>query len=181
MQKSTTEFRSDFPVPFVNLTPTMPSIQNIYHTGFIVEDLDKALDFYTRVLGMNVERSLAISETPWISEVVGYEDVKMRQAYVGVGDGHSIELIEYVRPRGEKRSDQFDRNRPGSAHAAMIVDDVPAWRDRLEVEGIKSFGPRYERELEYPWARFAIYFQDPDGNWLEMISRNSKPEGSTEN
>ena len=159
----------------------MPKIHNIYHTGFIVESLDKALDFYTRVLGMTIERAPAVSETPWISEVVGYENVKMYQAYVGVGDGHSIELIEYMRPRGEKRSDQFDRNRPGSAHAAMVVDDVPTWRDRLEAEGIKTFGPRYERELEYPWARFAIYFQDPDGNWLEMISRNPKPEGSEEN
>ncbi len=159
----------------------MPKIQTIYHTGFIVESLDKALDFYTRVLGFNIERAPAISETPWISEVVGYENVKMYQAYVGVGDGHSIELIEYMRPRADQRSDQHDRNRPGSAHAAMVVDSVPEWRERLEAEGIKIFGPKYERELEYPWARFAIYFQDPDGNWLEMISRNPKPEGSDEN
>ncbi len=101
--------------------------------------------------------------------------------YVGVGDGHSIELIEYMRPRGEKRSDQYDRNRPGSAHAAMVVDSVPEWRERLEAEGIKTFGPKEERDLEYPWARYAIYFQDPDGNWLEMISRNPKPADSKEN
>ncbi|HJP27970.1 MAG TPA: VOC family protein [Dehalococcoidia bacterium] len=159
----------------------MATVKTIYHTGFIVENLDDTLDFYTRVLGMVIEREPAISETPWISEVVGYENVKMRQAYVGVGDGHSIELIEYMRPRGEKRSDQFDRNRPGSAHAAMVVDSVLDWRERLEAEGVKTFGPKYERDLEYPWARYAIYFQDPDGNWLEMVSRNPKPEGSTRN
>jgi catechol 2,3-dioxygenase-like lactoylglutathione lyase family enzyme len=159
----------------------MPQVHNIYHTGFIVENLDVALDFYKNVLVMMVEREPATVETPWISEVVGYENVKMRQAYVGVGDGHSIELIEYMRPRGETRSDQFDRNRPGSAHAAMIVDDVPAWRERLEAEGIKVFGPKYERDLEYPWARYAIYFQDPDGNWLEMVSRGPKPQGSDKN
>jgi catechol 2,3-dioxygenase-like lactoylglutathione lyase family enzyme len=159
----------------------MPIIQTIYHTGFIVENLDNALEFYVEFLGMKVEREPAISETPWISEVVGYENVKMRQAYVGVGDGHSIELIEYIRPRGEKRADQHDRNKPGSAHAAMIVDSVPEWRDRLEAKGIKVFGPKYERDLEYPWARFAIYFQDPDGNWLEMVSRNPKPENSQAN
>jgi catechol 2,3-dioxygenase-like lactoylglutathione lyase family enzyme len=156
-------------------------VQSIYHTGFIVENLATALDFYKNVLGMTVEREPTTVETPWISEVVGYENVKMRQAYVGVGDGHSIELIEYMRPRGEARSDQFDRNRPGSAHAAMIVDDVPVWRERLEAEGVTVFGPRYEREVEYPWANFAIYFQDPDGNWLEMVSRGPKPEGSEEN
>lgn len=159
----------------------MPTIQTIYHTGFIVENLDKALEFYVDFLGFNIERAPSISETPWISEVVGYANVKMRQAYVGVGDGHSIELIEYIRPRGEKRSDQFDRNRPGSAHAAMVVDSVLEWRDLLEARGIRTFGPKYERDLEYPWARHAIYFQDTDGNWLEMISRNPKPEDSDQN
>jgi catechol 2,3-dioxygenase-like lactoylglutathione lyase family enzyme len=159
----------------------MPTIQTIYHTGFIVENLDNALDFYTRVLGFNIEREPAVSDTPWIAEVVGYPNVKMRQAYVGVGDGHSIELIEYMNPRGEVRSDQHDRNRPGSAHAAMVVDSVPEWRERLAAEGIEMFGPTYERDLEYPWARYAIYFQDPDGNWLEMVSRDPKPEGSVHN
>ncbi len=156
-------------------------IQNIYHTGFIVENLDRALKFYTGVLGMSVERAPAVSDTPWIAQVVGYEKVELHMAYVGVGDGHSIELSEYAFPRGEARSDQYERNKPGSAHAAMIVDDVPAWREKLESEGIKVFGPTSERDLEYPWARHAFYFQDPDGNWLEMVSRDPRPEGSTDN
>ncbi|MEK9675088.1 MAG: VOC family protein [Chloroflexota bacterium] len=157
------------------------TVQTVYHTGFVVAELDKSLEFYTEVLGMNIERAPTTSDSPWIAEVVGYPGVKMRQAYVGVGDGHSIELIEYMDPRGDRRSDQFDRNKPGSAHAAMVVDDVPAWRDKLESLGVNVLGPRYEREVDYPWARYAIYFQDPDGNWLEMISRNPKPEGSQEN
>ena len=159
----------------------MPVVHSIYHTGFVVENLNRALEFYTQVLGMDIEREPTLSDTPWISEVVGYKGVIMRQAYVGVGDGHSIELIEYIHPRGEVRSDQIDRNRQGSAHAAMLVYDVPAWRERIEASGIKVFGPKYERDLEYPWARYAIYFQDLDGNWLEMVSRDSKPENSKAN
>ncbi|MDP6665821.1 MAG: VOC family protein [Dehalococcoidia bacterium] len=155
--------------------------QTIYHTGFVVSDIDRSIDFYTRVIGMTIERQPATTDLPWLAEVVGYEKVKIRMAYVGVGDGHSIELLEYQFPRSEARSDQFERNKPGSAHAAMVVDDVPTWRERLEAEGIHVFGPTYERDAEYPWARYAIYFQDPDGNWLEMISRHPRPEGSTEN
>ena len=40
-------------------------VQSIYHTGFVVENLDTALDFYVGLLGMNIEREPAISETPW--------------------------------------------------------------------------------------------------------------------
>ena len=114
----------------------MSEVQNIYHTGFAVNNLDKSLDFYTRVLGMKIELEPVISETPWISAVVGYKNVKIRQAWVGVGDGHFIELNEYVNPRASVRSDQFDRNRPGSTHVAMVVEDVIEWRQKLAVEGI---------------------------------------------
>ena len=159
----------------------MSEVQNIYHTGFAVNNLDKSLDFYTRVLGMKIELEPVISETPWISAVVGYKNVKIRQAWVGVGGGHFIELNEYVNPRASVRSDQFDRNRPGSTHVAMVVEDVIEWRQKLAAEGIKTLGPDYERDVEWPRARYAIYFQDPDGNWLEMVSRDSKPEDSKAN
>ena len=118
-------------------------VQTIYHTGFVVSDLDRALEFYTGLLGMVIERAPIVADAPWLAEVVGYEKVEMRRAYVGVGDGHSIELIEYVLPRGDVRSDQFERNKPGSAHAAMVVADVPTWRARLAAEGIDVFGPKY--------------------------------------
>ena len=58
------------------------------------------------------------------------------------------------------------------------VEDVIEWRQKLAAEGIKTFGPDYERDVEWPRARYAIYFQDPDGNWLEMVSRDPKPEDS---
>jgi catechol-2,3-dioxygenase len=130
---------------------------------------------------MRIERGPAESDSPWLAQVVGYSAVRMKMAYVGVGDGHSIELIEYIEPFAEPQPGLNDRNRPGSAHAAMIVDDVVAWRAKLETTEIAVFGPREVRDLEFPWARLAIYFQDPDGNWLEMVERRPKPEGSLEN
>ncbi len=156
-------------------------VNSIYHTGFAVRDLERSLEFYTGTLGMSIERGPAESDSPWLAQVVGYDSVRIKMAYVGVGDGHSIELLEYIEPFGTPQPGLYDRNRPGSAHAAMVVDDVSAWRERLESSRIKVFGPREVRDLEYPWARLAIYFQDPDGNWLEMVERDPKPPGSTEN
>ena len=33
-------------------------LKSFYHTGFVVRDLDKSVDFYTNVLGMRVTRRL---------------------------------------------------------------------------------------------------------------------------
>ena len=156
-------------------------VESIYHTGFVVQNLERSIEFYTNVLGMRIERGPAETDSPWLAQVVGYPAVRMNMAYVGVGDGHSIELIEYIEPLGAPQPGIHDRNRPGSAHAAMVVDDVPGWREKLGSHEITVFGPREIRDLEFPWARLAIYFQDPDGNWLEMVERGPKPDGSLEN
>ena len=75
------------------------SIQSIYHTGFVVRNLERSLEFYTGLLGMRIERGPAESDSPWLAQVVSYTSVRMKMAYVGVGDGHSIELIEYIHIR----------------------------------------------------------------------------------
>ncbi len=63
----------------------------------------------------------------------------------------------------------------------MIADDVQGWYERLKEAGLNVMGPPVLRDAQYPWARYAFYFQDPDGNWLEFVERGPRPEGSTEN
>ena len=145
-------------------------IHNLYHTGFIVSDIERSVDFYTRVLGMRVERKPTDAGGPWLGAVVGYPDVKLRIAFVGPGTGHSIELIQYVEPSGGKRQDIDARNVVGAAHCGMVVDDVRAWYDRLKAEGVRVMGEPTLRDVEFPWARYAFYFQDPDGHKLELAT-----------
>ena len=37
------------------------------------------------------------------------------------------------------------------------------------------------RQAEYPYARYALYIEDYDGNVIEMVERSPKPIGSSEN
>ena len=156
-------------------------IKALYHTGFVVGDLDRSLRFYTEVLGMRVERPATELSGDWISNVVGYPGTRLRSAFVGIGDGHSIELLQYLSPPGASGPNPPDRNRVGAAHAGMLVDDVRAWYERLRAAGVTVAGPPSLRDAEFPWARYAIYFRDPDGNWLELVERAPRPAGSQAN
>ena len=71
-------------------------------------------------------------------------------------------------------------NRVGSAHCGMLVDNVRQWYEHLKANGVRVTGPPTLRDVGYPWGRYAVYFQDPDGNWLEFAERAPRPEGSTE-
>ncbi|MBI4220877.1 MAG: VOC family protein [Chloroflexi bacterium] len=156
-------------------------IKGLYHTGFVVSDLERSVAFYTGVLGMRVERPPTELSGEWISGVVGYPGTRLRSAFVGIGDGHSIELLQYMSPPGSRAPDPADRNRVGAAHAGMIVDDARGWYERLKAARGEVLGPPALRDVEYPWARDAFYFREPDGNWLEFAERAPKPAGSAAN
>ena len=156
-------------------------ILGLYHTGLVVANLDHAIEFYTGTLGLDVERPATEQSSDWIARVVGFSSARMRMAYVGAGTGHSFELIEYLEPEGSKEVNSVERNSVGASHVGMVVDDVLAWYKKLEEAGVRVTGPPTKRDVEYPWATYAFYFQDPDGNWLEMVERASRPEGSDQN
>ena len=94
-----------------------------YHTGFVVSDMERSVDFYTNVLGMRVERQPAEVSSSWLADVVGYDSVSIVLGMVGVGSGSSIELLQYKKPAGGRREHLDDRSRVGSAHCGMLVDE----------------------------------------------------------
>ena len=62
------------------------------------------------------------------------------------------------------------------AIAEIVIKD-----DKERNVKILSNGEPTLRDKPYPWARYAIYIQDPDGNVIEMVERDKKPKGNLEN
>lgn len=146
----------------------------LYHTGFIVRDMDKTLAFYRDLLGMTVERD-AVLEDEFYDRVLGYPKTKIRLAFVGNGDmRHSLELIQFLNPPGEQVA-PLERNSVGAVHLGVIVDGIDAYYEKLSAAGIVFVNPPAFRDATHPWARKACYFQDPDGNWVEFVERAPAP------
>ena len=145
------------------------------HTGLVVSDMERSLAFYRDMLGLTEERN-AILEGGMISQLVGYDDAKLHIAYLGTGDmRHSVELIQYLNPVGDPVVTPH-RNRVGTAHLGIIVDDLDTMYRELSAKGLEFVAPPAVRpDAPYPWARKACYLQDPDGNWLELIERAPAP------
>ena len=156
-------------------------VESLYHTGLVVSDLERAVEFYSGTLGLTVERAITDMSSEFLDRCVGLDGIELRMAYMGTGSGHSLGLNAYRAPEGPKSPAEFSGNDVGAEHVGMIVDDVQGWYKRLEEAGLNVMGPPILRDAEYPWARYAFYFQDPDGNWLEFVERGARPEGSTEN
>ena len=147
----------------------------MYHTGFVVSDMDRSLAFYRDLLGMEVERELAI-EGEFFERVHGYPGVKGRLVFLGLGDGrHSLQLIQYAIPGGGRVA-PVERSFVGATHLGIIVDDAERAYAELSARGVEFVNPPAFADAT-PWGLRACYLQDPDGNWLELVERVPGPPG----
>ncbi len=92
-------------------------IRRLHHTGFVVRDRARAVAFYLDVVGPNL-----ISEYerigPGIDQVISYEGAHLQLAILDIGEGHILELIQYLNsPSTERPSDE--RSTIGASHLAI--------------------------------------------------------------
>ncbi|MBW3582082.1 MAG: VOC family protein [Euryarchaeota archaeon] len=129
------------------------NVEKLTHVTAIVSDLDKALDFYTRVLGMEKRDD----------EVFEFNGTKMRWLTVGCpGQALSIVLSTPMPAPGSK-SDPDTWVGNGTMWVLQVMDCSGAV-EALKAEGVTiSSGPE-----EAPWGVSAVV-RDPDGNPFNLV------------
>jgi len=125
----------------------------ILHTMIRVKDLDRSIDFYTRLLGMNLLRKN------------DYPGGRFSLAFVGYGDEASTAVIELTH--------NWDQGEPyalgsGFGHVAIGVPDIYGACKKLEQEGVKI--PRPPGPMKHGTTVIA-FVEDPDGYKIELIER----------
>lgn len=121
------------------------------HTMIRVFDLDKSIDFYTRLLGMTLLRK------------TDYESGRFTLAFVGYGSEADNTVIELTH--------NWDQAEPytlgsGFGHIALGVPDIYGACEKLAVEGVKI--PRPPGPMKHGSTVIA-FIEDPDGYKIELI------------
>ncbi|WP_165310630.1 lactoylglutathione lyase [Vibrio ziniensis] len=126
------------------------SNNRVLHTMLRVGDLDKSIEFYTKVMGMELLRK---------SENTEY---KYTLAFVGYGDESQGAVIELTYNWGVE---EYDLGK-GFGHIAIGVDDIYTTCD-----AIKAVGGNVTREpgpVKGGTTHIA-FVKDPDGYMIELI------------
>ena len=139
-------------------------IRKIDHINISVTDLEKTKEFFTGLLGFEVEKE-GYLEGPWMDATVGLKDVKARFARLSIpGTETSIELIRYFRPEGGKDQEMHHANRIGFRHIALEVTDIDSVYQKLKDAGVRMFS-----EIQnYTEKKRLCYFYGPDDIILEL-------------
>ena len=141
-------------------------LTSFFHTGFVVRDLENSVGFYTDALGLEVigryER-----HGPFAQQLLGFPDAYLKVAFLSMGNGHALELIQYVVPPSVEN--QLPKNAIGASHLAFYVEGIEQLYHDLGQKGMKFNNPPATLTENDRPMRKALYAQDPDGNWLEFV------------
>ena len=128
----------------------------ILHTMLRVGDLQRSIDFYTKVMGMELLRT---TDRP---------EQKYRLAFVGYGDESRGAVLELTYNYGV---DAYELG-SGFGHVAIEVDDVAAACAGVR-DAAAAYGARVTREAGPVKGGTTViaFVQDPDGYKIELIER----------
>jgi predicted enzyme related to lactoylglutathione lyase len=139
------------------------------HTNIIACDWRRLAKFYEEVLGcvpVPPERHLA---EPWLEEATHLPGAELRGMHLrlpGHGvTGPTLEVFEY-QEMPERQATAV--NRPGLAHLAFAVEDVPAAQAAVLAAGGRAVGQVVTAEIAQAGRITFAYVTDPEGNVIEL-------------
>jgi len=147
-----------------------PLVTAVDSIAMTVSDLDRSVDFYTRVLSFE-----KISQHDNADEaqehLFGVFGARTRTARLRLGDEY-LELTEYLAPAGRPAPADARSNDLWFQHVAIIVSDMDRAYAHLRQHKVRhaSSGPqRLPDWNKNAGGIHAFYFRDPDGHPLEIL------------
>lgn len=139
----------------------------LHHMGITVSDLGAALEFYSDLTAGEVLGPF-VKSGPAVEAVTGYPGIEVHQAFVSLPGGESvIELVEYRGGSGERIDP--DNGKAGSAHPAIVVDDLDAALARMRARGVvATAAPGTATEGPLNGFRY-VYLIGPDNVRVELL------------
>ena len=131
-----------------------------HHVGVTVSELDRAVAFYTDVLGLEVVAEFSVGGEAF-ADAVDVAGASAAFAHLEAG-GVRVELVEYG-PAGEPMPER-SLDRPGATHLGLAVDDVEAFHDDLDPAVETLSEPRTTES-----GTTILFLRDPDGNLVEVL------------
>lgn len=148
-------------------------ITSFNHSGFVVADMQREVEFYCGVLGLQVIRETDAG--PDESKHTGLSNANRKLVFLGKpGQPHALELVHFM---GLTNKDIHGSNTSiGAAHVCFNVEGLDKCYAEWVKNGMEFLTPLVERIGPDGNVGWICYGKDPEGNWLEFIDSGTNKQ-----
>jgi catechol 2,3-dioxygenase-like lactoylglutathione lyase family enzyme len=135
-----------------------------------VADIDRSTDFYSKVLSFQKTSDVELEGNDY-EHLEGVFGLRMRVVRMRLGD-ESIELTEYLTPKGKPIASDSRSNDRWFQHIAIITSDMDrayAWLRQNRVQHVSPGPQTLPTYIKAAAGIRAFYFEDPDRHPLEIL------------
>lgn len=147
-----------------------PPAQTVDAVGMTVLNLDRSIEFFTKVLSFEPVSEAEIYGTPY-ERLVGVFGARMRVARLRLGE-EFIELTQFLTPGGQPIPLDSRSHDLWFQHIAIVVDDMDEAYRQLRKYNVPHVSTAPQQIPDWNKAAAGIkafYFRDQDGHNLELI------------
>ena len=148
----------------------MGAVQAVEGVAIPVTDVDRAARFYTQVLSFERVGDREVFGEAYV-HLYGVFGVRARAVRLRLGD-ETIELVQFLVPRGRALPDDSRANDRWFQHIAIVVADLDrayAWLRSRAVEHASTRPQVLPTWNSSAGGIGAFYFRDSEGNFLEIL------------
>jgi len=164
-------WRGALALPLLLLVAPLRAETRVVSVGFTVSNLEKEVDFFTRVLDFRREGGVVEQQGDVYEHLVGVFGARSRTQRVCLV-AECLDLTEFLAPVGRAIPADSRSNDRWFQHVAIVVSGMESAYARLRAAGVEHVSTAPQRLPDWnPNAGgiVAFYFRDPDGHNLELI------------
>lgn len=133
------------------------------HAALSVSHLERSIEFYSGILGMEHIRTVEATPEMGLGRIIGHPGASARIAHLA-STSLMLELFEYSEPVGKPIPPDRSQADRGFIHIAFVSTDVPADAQMLAGRGVEFVG----EPVEFRPGVWVLYFYGPDGEVCEL-------------
>lgn len=146
-------------------------LARLEHVALSVSDMQRSIEFYCGLLGMELVREMECGPDTPLGQVVGMPGCQAKIAHLMCGET-MLELFEYMAPRGTSIGPDDRQADQGFIHIGFQSSNV-----RGDFAELQSQGVRFIHDpVEFRPDVWIVYFYGPDGEVCEL---RQTPGGKT--
>lgn len=143
-----------------------PARTGLHHTSLTVSDLDRSIDFYTSVMGLELVYRQQ-RRGGYLADIVGLNDAHVLMAQLHhEPSAHRLELFQYL---GEVGRDVVRRPWDvGISHVCFVVESMSKILETMDERGVQHSAPVII-DTGANAGGLGLYVSDPDGIVVELF------------